>query len=234
MAEGDFRGEGHVFAGWADVDVPFMMRDDRIDLSGWGPFFIGGVGSSIMSWFVPEQPAWKIGDIVPFDGPNAEFLSVQFGYTDGQFNVLAATRDVMEPLVGKLSLIDAERPADLRVHIGDIARSKLRRYLHAEMWTRADRITKGHIELLNRMVTQFHVPPEEAMDTLERILQARPDCPLGGDYRRQEGRFFAHHDPDIIHKYEHPILKRLRGGEFELTIEGTTLISHAEVLLDLP
>ncbi len=35
---------------------------------------------------------------------------------------------------------------------------------------------------MNSLVTQLHVPPEEARDLAEQLVGGKFDCPLGGDY----------------------------------------------------
>ena len=86
------------------------------------------------------------------------------------------------------------------------------------------------------MVSQFHVPAHKASEAAEALLGGRPVCPLGGDYQSNEQNVIHRRNSITVIHFEHPFLKRLRGAEFELSflINTRTLISHAELLLDLP
>jgi len=240
VAEANIFGIAPAIAGIADFDLPVVIKDDQIDQSAISendaPLFLGGSPAQAMStWFGVKPEDWKTGEIVQIATrePRAG-LQALFGYKDGEFSVLSGNRFGLEPLVGNLEMIDAERPAELRVHLGDIANSKMRRFLNAGVWTAANGVTQGHVGLLNRLVTQFRVPADKAIGVVEEILRARLVCPLNGDYQANEQNIITLANAATVSNYESPFLKRLRGAEFELTTEGTTLISHVEVILDLP
>ena len=240
VAEANVFGIDPAIAGIVDIDLPVVIKDDQIDQTTVKPedqpWFLGGSpATAFFNLFGVKSEELKNGEIAQFSNGNGDFFGrMRFGYTDGKFSVLSMNRSGLEPLVGKLALIDAERPAELRVHLGDIANSKIRRFLNAGIWTEANRLSKGNVDLLNRIVTQFHVPANDATSVVKEILRTIPVCPLGGDYQPNEHKTVTRGDTKTVINYESPFLKRLRGAEFELTTEGTTLISHVEVILDLP
>ena len=56
---------------------------------------------------------------------------------------------------------------------------KVRRFLDAEYWTSAIQLAESHEELLNRMVTQFHVPAADASSTLNNFVRHISSVRLG-------------------------------------------------------
>ncbi len=229
------------FAGIVDIDVPIFVENGKIDSSIFDferePWFIGetpnnGFTSRIIA---PQNNRLRKGGIVQLsESPNQNIFDMQFGYADDDFTVYSPQRFALEKLAGNLKLIDADRSAEARIHVGDLATAKVRRFLDAEYWTSAIQLAESHEELLNRMVTQFHVPAAEASSTLEQLRQAHLVCPLGGDYQADKQGVIRRTSKVELREFEHPLLKRIRSAEFELTTEGTTLTSHAEVLLDVP
>ena len=240
LAEADIFETSPVIAGSIDFDVPVVITDGQIDQSALTsdsrPWFLGGSPptSQVVSWFGGPTFQGKRGEVAEIANPGGGIIPMRFGYTDGEFSVLSESRAALEPLVGKLEMIDADRPAELRVHLGDIANSKIRRFLNAGIWTGANQLSKGNVDLLNRLVTQFHVPADKALSAVEETLRAIPVCPVGGQYIANQTNYVTRSQTKTVSNYESPFLKRLRGAEFELTTEGTTLISHVEVILELP
>jgi hypothetical protein len=84
------------------------------------------------------------------------------------------------------------------------------------------------------MVTQFQVPVAEASRTLEQLRRAHLVCPPEADYQSDKQGVIRRTSKVELREFEHPLLKRIRSADFELTTEGTTLTLHAEVLLDVP
>ncbi len=240
MAEANFFGMTPAFAGMADFNPPIVVKDGRLEsLSNPEkvPWFIAGMPTKGLDAFLapPKGREWKDGEITKLsDDPSRGFFETQFGYRNDRFSALSPSRFGLEPLVNNVKLIDADREAEMRIHIGDLANAKVRRTLDAGYWLAGKEVTEGHEELLNRMVTQFRVPAENAADTVESILQARPVSPLGGDYVRSADQSISCNSQTSLTTFEHPFIKRVRSADFELTTEVTTLTAHAEVLLDAP
>ena len=133
-----------VIAGLSDFEAPIVIVDGQLETSAvpanTSPWFLGGMDPPyITRWFAEDHLQWKKAEIVELNSSDTGLgVRARFGYTDDQFAVLSYDRAALEPLVGKLSLVDAERPAELRVHLGDIANSKIRRFLNAGIWARSE------------------------------------------------------------------------------------------------
>jgi len=131
-----------------------------------------------------------------------------------------------------LKQIDAARPAALRVHVGDLKMAKAASYGHAAAWNQASRISSGNAELLNRIVTQFRVSPENAVSIAETLFNAGLTHPLGGTFTVAEGQPISSEGNITIENYRHTLLNKIRGAEFEMTTKGKVLSTHFEILLD--
>lgn len=240
-AEANVLGMKPAFVGITDYDHPVVVVDGKVDPSGMRledePWFIGSApAKGVLGFFtVPNNRDLRTGEIVQFrESPSRNIFEPQYGYKEDDFSAVSPRRFALEPLVGKLKLEDSDREAEVRIHIGDLAHSKIRRLIDAGYWTTAKQITEGHESLLNQMRTQFHVSAEHSVSAVESILQARPVNLLGGEYLPNEDKINTSHSETTLWEFEHPLIKRLRAADFELTTEGTTLIVHTEVLLDVP
>jgi hypothetical protein len=98
--------------------------------------------------------------------------------------------------------------------------------------------------LLHQVSQQFRLAPRDARAAVERVLDARLTCPLGGAYRLtdaadgprewvstrwpQRSRFQEDAAPS---GFRHPFIENLHGAEVELTlsIPTQTLSSHVEL-----
>ncbi|MCA9061364.1 MAG: hypothetical protein KDA85_22775, partial [Planctomycetaceae bacterium] len=239
VAEAHVLGGQPMVAGISDFVPSLVLKDgvlegNRID-GVHSPFFFGGRGKQFLLQIlgVPSSADVSEGEIR--DLKEQKDHSVRHLLQTNEFRLGSFGRDALLPLVGNLKLMEAERPAELRIHVGDLAKAKVAPGFHAAIWQEANRITDGHLVLLNRLVTQLHASPDEALELAERILNARPAPLLGDRYGAQRtfaGGRVVTTSRASVDDFRSPFLQRFRGGEFELTTEGTTLTSHFEVRLD--
>ena len=236
VAEGNAFNVTPIVAGIMDHEVKFECRNGILEtdpLEGQKSIFLGGrtikaVEQFTASLFTSDS---KDGDIVANAG-SIVISQAGFALRTDEFAVLAETKETLEAIRGKLKRIDAARPATLRVHVGDLKIAKAASYGHAAAWNQANRISSGNAELLNRIVTQFRVSPENAVSIAETLFNAGLTHPLRGTFTVAEGQPISNQDNMTIEDYRHTLLNKIRGAEFELTTTGTVLSTHFEILLD--
>ena len=100
----------------------------------------------------------------------------------GGFSVLSFDRSILDNCALYLRPIPAEDFAQGRLMIGDLGKSKLSAWFNTFWFRRAAQTTRGNLMLLDSLQQQLKVPPEQALATAEKILDARLQCSLGGQY----------------------------------------------------
>ena len=86
--------------------------------------------------------------------------------------------------------------------------------------------------LLNRLVTLFRVSPEKSNATAESVFNATLTNPPAGFCEIDANGAIVAKGNIPVGGYRLPVVDKLRGAEFELTVEGITLSTHFEVLFD--
>ena len=118
----------------------------------------------------------------------------QFGYTYSRllqlwrlqwnsFSVLSFDQFRLENLKQHLKIVDSERPAQIRLSVEDLSKSKLKEWANTVNYRRAWETSISNIQMLNLAVQQFRISPEEASLVMQRMLDAELVCSLGGEYQ---------------------------------------------------
>ena len=149
----------------------------------------------------------------------------------GQFSVLSFDQRRLESLKPDLNLVESARDAQIRLTIGDLANSKLRNWANSVNYRRSWQTSVANVRLLNLLIQQFRVPPENARAIVERMLDVELVCSLDGEYELVSlgsGRKFWYSNawpsfaaPELPPGHTAPLLKWFRGLEFEV-IKGST------------
>ncbi|MCA9063293.1 MAG: hypothetical protein KDA96_09550, partial [Planctomycetaceae bacterium] len=236
VAEANIFGSKPAIAGIADFEPPLVIENGVLDPTSLNdndtPWFLGGHKRlNFFDLFNGRRNKLKEGQIVQLQESDRR-MEINWALATNGFEIAAGSQAALQPLVGQLKLTDAERPAEFRVSIGDVSRLKFSRYAHAMVWTQAQRVSEGQTTLLNRLVSQFGVPGESAVHTANHIFHTRLINPFGLAWKTNEpARAIPVPSIDVA-IYRSPFLDRFRGAKFELTTEGTTLTTHAEMWLD--
>jgi hypothetical protein len=103
------------------------------------------------------------------------------------FHVFSLHREILEQVTPQLRLEQAERPAQVRVHVADLSQAGVAPMAQKAAYRRALTGTEGNLRLIHSMIAQFHVPPADAVRAAELLLGVDLICPLGGryEYRKQ-------------------------------------------------
>ncbi len=244
------RGD-HLFAGLRDVaPVPRELNVlGRRHSTAWGlllellfggpRFLVGYIGSTangagLQGWVDPRQ----------FGPPNAQGLAPgPLGLWQrrvGSYTYFSFHPQVLLHVPPLVVMEPAPEPAQVRLHIGDLAETNAARFIDSLAYMQLRRTSQGNARFLNRLTEQLYVPPEQAPQVARRLLQAQLVCPLGGEYRLSAGlrprwTSTAEAAPAVPKQgyYFAPInwLKDLQG---ELLLQNGTLRVKGRVRLVLP
>jgi hypothetical protein len=155
----------------------------------------------------------------------------------GGFSVLSFDRTILEGCIASLRPGPASDPAQARLNVGSLLGSKLATWVNTLWYRRGLVASRGNVLLLDLLQQQFHVPASEALETAQRLLDAKLQCPLGGTYELQSngaatasqqarwwtstcwpaGRLISTQQVGPPADYQAPWLGWFRGGQVHLT-----------------
>ena len=100
----------------------------------------------------------------------------------GGFSVLSFDRSILENCAMHLRPVPADDVAQGRLKIGDLEKSKLSAWVNTYWFRRAAQTTRGNLMLLDSLTEQLKVEPSQSLQVAERLIDARLQCSLGGQY----------------------------------------------------
>ncbi len=132
-----------VFGGVRDSAAPFVFHEGRVIPGNFGDgrFYIGNTPAANGFPFV------RIGDVPDgySENENAGWLSWVRIFND--FVVQARQKEVLEEVTPQLKPEEAERPAQLRLRVADLAPTQVAAILNAYGYERARRTSGGNADL---------------------------------------------------------------------------------------
>ena len=150
------------------------------------------------------------------------------------FSVLSFDQRRLEDLKSHLKVVPSERPAQVRLEVGDLARSKISGWANTVNYRRSWQTSIANVKLLNMLTQQFGVPVDQAMETAERLLNVELVCSLGGEYEVieldsgrklwQSTKWPSFTNPQLPPSYKAPVLNWFRGLQAEV-VKGQTQFS---------
>ncbi len=199
------------------------------------PGYLGG-------WPSPGTLDWipRLGGMPDQEGYTYSRLLDLWRLKFDDFSVLAFDRERLESLKTKLKVTPSERPAQVRLKVGDLSRSDLDGWANVLNYRRAWEASIANTQLLNVIVDQFGISPENARGIAESLLDVQLVCSLGGEYQLLDlpGRaiwvstgwpdFAA---PQVPQDYRAPVLSWFRGLELEISQRGSQFAVHG--MLDI-
>lgn len=184
-------------------------------------------------------------DLLPFGlapRPDANgFSQLPFGVwrrEGGDFSVLSFQPDLLASVTPNLRVTEAEVPAQIRIHVGDLRNAKVAPLVNRLYYDRAVTASSGNVRYLHMLNQQFHVPLRECLNTAQDVLNAELRCVLGGEYQLQQegGEDLYWHstgwrgkDEAMPADYVAPLITWFRGLDGHLTKQNGRLLAHLEV-----
>lgn len=185
-------------------------------------------------------------DLLPFNlggtfADAAGFSSLPFGvqrWQGGGFSLLSFDRGILAHVAPALRPEPTKDPAQIRITVGDLSRSKLVPLINSLNYQRAYQTTMGNVRMMHALTHQLQVPREQALETAQRLLNVNLVCSLDGGYELsdasgvllwQSTRWSDHHAHTLPADYRAPILGWFRGLDAGLSKLGDRMIVHAEI-----
>jgi hypothetical protein len=228
-----------IFGGERDLAVPFVVQAGRV--------VPGPIGLDNAPLYIGNTPA-EHGFLFDRDG------NVPEGYSENTnrgwfrwarrfegFLVQAHQKELLEEVTPQIRLEEAERPAQLRLRVADLAPTQTAAILNAYGYERARRTSAGNADFMHALIEQLHVPAASARETLREVLAATPVCPLRGEYKLAPDksawistawaqRYIGQEDR-VPADFQSPFLRWFHGLDLEFSIDATTLTTHIELEL---
>ncbi len=152
------------------------------------------------------------------------------------FSILAFDQNRLEALKPQLKIVETERPAQVRLVVGDLANSKISEWANSVNFRRSWHTSVANVQLLNLLTQQFRVPPAATRTIVERMLDVDLVCSLHGNYELvslPSGRKLwystawpSFSNPQLPAQHQAPLLKWFRGVEVEVTKSETQFSVH--------
>lgn len=222
-------GPYHLGIGVRNGEAPYDLRDGQLVARG-------GLLSSVPFYLT----AWPTPGILTL----LEQLRLMTETRVGPITAMAPRQEVLADVAPQLKVVDAARPGQIWLHVGDVTQSKLTQFSNALGYSRARTITLGNTHFLHTLTTQLGVAPERALAIGEQLLDARLVSPVGGKYElvKPEAEFpfwtstsLANGRGGLLAEvpegFQSPPLDWFRGLDAELAIEQGTLSFDAELIM---
>jgi hypothetical protein len=113
------------------------------------------------------------------------FSSLPFGLwrrTVGPWSAFSFDPILLGAVTEQLDAEDTDNPAQVRLHVGDLAAAKSSAWVKSFYRERARQTSLANAALLQHVVQQLQVSPKTAKDLVETLLDAKLVCQLGGEY----------------------------------------------------
>jgi len=231
-----------IFSGLRDFAPQFMLHEGRVisgEDVGDALLYIGSTPAANGFPFVGDDGGLRDGYSKSGKVSLLPFLHWVRKFDD--FLVYAQGRELLQEVTPQIKLEDAQRPAQLRLRIPDLAATQASAILNAYGYERNRRTSGGNTDLMQALVEQLHIPAAGARDTMREVLDARPVCPLGGEYKLPAGKSgwsstawaqeFIGNENRVPADFRSPFLRWFHGLDLEFSIDATTLTTHIELEL---
>ena len=233
------------FAGIRDLSVPFTCQEGKIAVCDDGNDYLHaylGISPPTSHYFLGGR--YPDGLEADRDGIVTETkkgASAKFWWRDKEFMLEGTSKEALMDRKKVLKPSKAARPAQLRLHVGDLSTSKLRKFLDACLYVQGERVSNGNLALLETIQQQLGSTPQDARSNAERLLGAQLVSPLGGTYKlakhesKEDGTCVAwclEPPAPYIREYRSPLLDWLGGLKLEFLIDDTALTVHLEMTLN--
>lgn len=243
-----------LFAGLKDIELPFPEETKglfaTLGLLKSLPLYLG-------AWPKPavldRLPLGLGGGLPDVTGYSKTLIGLWRWQMSG-FSIISFHREILDACATIVRVIPANDVAQGRLKIGNIANSKVAGWFNTLGFRQAAQATRGNLFLLDSIGQQLGLDPQEAKTVAERLLDAKLQCTLGGEYQLEDGLWKATAWPedlslapgahastigfDTLHtippkEFSAGWLQWFRGGNLHLTQLPERLVVVGQVDMDL-
>jgi hypothetical protein len=176
-----------LFAGLKDIQLPFPEETKglfaTLGLLKSLPLYIGAWPKPAL---LDRLPLGLGGGLPDVTGYSRTLLGL-WRWQMGGFSIISFHREILDLCATIVRVIPADDVAQGRLRVGNIAQSKLAGWFNTMGFRQAAQSTRGNLFLLDAIGQQLGLNPEQAKVVAERLLDAKLQCTLGGEYQLQDG-----------------------------------------------
>jgi hypothetical protein len=175
----------HLFGGLRDFSTPLVVRQGEARPAASPSEFVRGyIGTwprplALLDTFLGRATGPPDAQGV---SPNDNLFHLWQRRVD-DFFLFSFHRDVLMEVGPQLAMIEAERPAQIRLHIDDLSDKKIATGVNGLGYMRMRGASASGSRFMHSLTNELHVPPEKAHDIAERLVDGRLVDPLGGEYQ---------------------------------------------------
>jgi hypothetical protein len=171
-----------LFFGLQDVEMPTDVRRARalrtLQVLRTAPAYLGAWPKPGLLDLLPTAP-----EEVSAAG---EIARLPFGLWRWQspdgFAIVSFDLSVLQDTAPHVGVDQARSEGQIRLHVGDISKAKIRGWFNALNYQRAYETSIGNTKFLLTLHQQLGVDKSDAKNVAEQLLGVKLICPLGGEY----------------------------------------------------
>ena len=177
-----------LFGGVRDFRTPLVVRQGEAKPEGTPEEYMRGYFGT---W---PRPLVLLDRFLgrPVGPPDADGITRNEGWfnfwqrTANDFFLFSFQRDVLVEVGPQLAMVEAERPAQIRLRIDDLHDREIATGVNGLGYMRARQASASGSRFMNSLTTQLHVPPDQAREVAEALVGGHFIDPLGGNYELLE------------------------------------------------
>jgi hypothetical protein len=228
-----------LFAGLRDYRSPLAVSQGKI--------VAGSERSELVRGYIGAWPRPGILQMLqgPGSPPGAEPqpLGEQMWHAQAEeFLLISFKPDVIQQVQPQLMFEPAERPAQVRLMIADLADKQIAETINALGYMRVRETSVAPSRLANSLANLLQVPRDKSLDFAQQLLDATFVCPLDGEYKLFES---ARSLPvwsstalpaqnrnlltEVPSEFKLPLLSWFRGMQGDLEVADGELKAHVDL-----
>ena len=103
-------------------------------------------------------------------------------WQDDQWSLLSFHKSILDRSVPQLRLEESSEIAQVRLSVANPQGTHLAQWINRVWWQQGWQASVSNAQLMDTLHQQLRVSPESCLDQANRLLDARLQCPLGGQY----------------------------------------------------
>lgn len=140
--------------------------------------------------YVGAWPSVGILDILPAlrSQPDSEGFTYSrilglWRLQTNEYSLAAFDRQLLQVAREELKIVPSERSAQVRIDVGDVSRSNLAEWANVFYFNRSWETSIANVKLLNTLIQQFNLVPDQVLTAAQDLLGVELTCPLNGEYK---------------------------------------------------
>jgi hypothetical protein len=238
----------HLFLGVKDSLLP-----NPTELEGFFEkyFALKSLSGYLGAWPQPgliDRLPLGLGQGKPVGPGMTRLIGGLYRYQGGGFSILSFVPEVIQASLPYLAIADSLEPAQVRLHVDNLKGTQLETWVNQQVYRLHYKSSRAGARLLESLSSQLHVPASEAPRIVDALLDAKLQCPLGGEYRLRDETYGENWESsawpvggpvapvkvDAPHDYSAPLMQWFRGASARLTQYDDRLVADMVFDIEMP